>query len=70
MRPPLNILIPLGAILMTGIIGVALGLANLAIHDNISQEAVLVWASGVTILIMLVAVVLTMKSIRETPHDH
>ena len=70
MRPPLNILIPLGAILMTGIIGVSLGLLNLFVHDNISQEAVLVWASGVTIVIMGVAVALTMKSIRETPHDH
>jgi uncharacterized membrane protein YvbJ len=55
---------------MTGIIGVSFGLLNLFVHDNISQEAVLVWASGVTIAIMIVAVLLTMKSIRETPHDH
>lgn len=70
MRPPLNILIPLGAILMTGIIGVALGLANIMIHDNVSKDAVLVWASGVTVAIMVGAILLTMRSIKSTPHDH
>lgn len=69
MRPPLNILIPLGAILMTGTIGVSFGLINILVHDNVSQEAVLVWASGLTIAIMAVAVVLTMSAFRSPPHD-
>ena len=68
-RPPLNVLIPLGAILMTGVIGVSFGLINIFVHDNVSQEAVLVWASGLTIAIMVVAVILTLNAFKSTPHD-
>jgi hypothetical protein len=68
-RPPLNILIPLGAILMTGVIGVSFGLINIFVHDNVSKEAVLVWASGLTVAIMIAAVILTMSAFRSTPHD-
>ena len=69
-RPPLNVLIPLGAITLTGVIGVSFGLSNLFVYDNIGHTMVLIWASGLTVSIMAVAVALTMKDMRSNDGDH
>lgn len=63
MRGPLYILIPLAAIISTGVIGVSIGLLNLQIRE-ITDSAIgpVVFAGGLTIVIMAVATYLSMRS--------
>lgn len=63
MRGPLFIVIPLAAIICTGIIGVSIGLLNLGIRDwTDSAVGPVVSAGLITILIMAVATYLSMNS--------
>ena len=62
-RVPLFILIPLAAIISTGIIGVSIGLLNLQIREATdSTIGPVVFAGGLTIAIMAVATYLSWRS--------
>lgn len=62
-RLPLFILIPLAAIISTGVIGVSIGLLNLQIREATdSALGPVVFAGGLTILIMAVATYLSLRS--------
>jgi len=63
MRAPLFVVIPLAAIISAGVIGVTIGLTNLAIRDATdSYIGPVVFAGGLTVLIMAVASYLSMRS--------
>lgn len=63
MRGPLYIMIPLVAIICTAIIGVSIGLLNLQIREATdSTIGPVVFAAGLTFLIMGVATYLSYRS--------
>ncbi|MEZ4520415.1 MAG: hypothetical protein R3A46_02065 [Thermomicrobiales bacterium] len=63
MRGPLFVLIPLAAVISAGIIGVSIGLLNLGIREwTDSAIGPVVFAGGLTILIMAVATLMSMRS--------
>ena len=63
MRGPLYILIPIAAIISAGVIGVTIGLLNLQIRDSTdSAIGPVVFAGGLTVLIMAVAGYLAYRS--------
>ena len=63
MRGPLFILVPLAAIISTGVIGVSFGLANLGIREATdSALGPVVFAGVLTIVIMGVAAFLSIRS--------
>ena len=63
MRGPLYILIPVAAILSAGIIGVTIGLLNLEIRESTdSAIGPVIFAGGLTVLIMAVAGYLAYRS--------
>lgn len=61
-RLPLPLIIPLGAALMVGTIGVSFGLLFLFLDEEYSEDATLVGALSLTILIMAGAIVASMKA--------
>jgi hypothetical protein len=68
MRLPLYVLIPVAAIVCTGAIGVAIGLSNLGIREATdSALGPVIFAGGLTILIMAVASYLSFRS--PNPED-
>ena len=63
MRGPLFILIPLAAIISTGVIGVTIGLGNLEIRDATdSALGPVIFAGVLTVIIMGVATYLSIRS--------
>lgn len=63
MRAPLYILIPVGAVILTGVIGVSIGLLNLAIREAFdSALGPVIFAGGLTVLIMAVAAYMSTKA--------
>ncbi len=62
-RRLLSLVIPLFAVLMAVVIGVTIGLTNLAIHDiDHSSTPTVIFAATLTIAIMIVAILLTVRS--------
>lgn len=59
---PLQVILPLGAIIMAGTIGVSIGLLNLWINDTFSPDATVAFAGTLTVLIMVGAFLLSRSS--------
>lgn len=63
MRLPLFILIPAAAVICTAAIGVTIGLTNLEIRESTdSTLGPVIFAGGLTVLIMAVATYLSFRS--------
>jgi hypothetical protein len=64
-RLPLPIVLPLGAALMVGIIGISFGLTFLELDSRWGHNAPLFVATGITALIMLVAGLLHQRATKQ-----
>lgn len=71
-RVPLFVLLPLGAAVMVGVIGVSIGLLNLWINDTFSPDMTIAFAGTLTVLIMIGAYILSRSSPdpEDTSGDH